>query len=307
MRVLPKEDIPEELWQSEELSIPEKLKITYSEKLNELGILEKAIEGKPKSSAIHGGVTDEETIEHYTYRFSSSGGRLEFVAISPNDTMEQISNAVLSTFSQGEVSVLDIPGGTGASLCSLLTTIAVLRNDGVVPTLPMTVRIVCGDVAPKANEIYGEMIEKIEPFLYENSISVQYETMIWDATRNDHTAQLIDKWFSISKPSSEYIVCVSNFTGALIGAGILEEFKPCLSQILARLYDKKSTLLWVEPGSKSTAKLIDKLLDYFSAAIKWFVKSDIDEGFVPSKYTMVNPLNGVKHPSSVAVQQFERI
>lgn len=307
MRVLPVEDIPEELWLNSKLSLPVSLKGSYSEKLNELGVLEKATEGNPENTAIHGGATNEETIGHFTYRFPASSGRIEFVTISPNEEMIPVSNAILSTFSNGEVSVLDIPGGAGAAICSLLTTLAVLRRDGVIPTLPMTVRIVCGDIAPKANEIYGELISKIELFLNENSISVQYDSMIWDATRNDHTAQLVDKWFSKSKPTSEYVVCVSNFTGALIGAGILEEFKPCLSQILARLHDKKSTLLWVEPSSKSTNKLIGNLVDFFSSAIKWFKGYGKGEGFLSSKYTMTNPLNGNEHPSSVEVKRFERV
>lgn len=307
MRVLAESDIPEELWLNSKLKLAETLRDSYSDKLNELGVLEKATEGNPGAAAIHGGVTDEETIDHFAYRFPASSGRIEFVTISPVEELVPVSNAVLSTFSKGEVSVLDIPGGAGAAISSLLTTLAVLRRDGVIPTLPMTVRVLCGDLAPKANEIYGEMIAKIEPFLGENAISIQYDSMIWDATRNDHTAQLVDKWFSISKSTSEYVVCVSNFTGALIGAGILEEFKPCLSQILARLHDKKSTLLWIEPGSKSTNKLKEKLLDFFSSAIKWFVGPSKDEGFLSSKYTMINPLNGNEHVSSVEVQRFERV
>jgi hypothetical protein len=306
MRVLPVKYIPEELWFKEKLSIPEKLKITYSEQLKGLGMLEKAIKGNPKNSAIHGGITDEETIEHFTYRFPVSSGRMEFVTISPNDDMVKVSDAILSTFSTGEVSVLDIPGGAGAAMCSLLTTLAVLRYEGLLPILPLTVRIMCGDLAPKANEIYEKMVSKIKPFLDENGITVHYKSMTWDATRNDHTAQLIDSWFEISKPHSEYVVCVSNFTGALIGAGIFDEFKPCLSQILARLYDKKSTLIWIEPGSKSTNKLIKKLLEFVSDAIKWFTKTGEDDVFLKSSYTMKNPLNNGEYQSSVAVQKFKR-
>jgi len=270
-------------------------------------MLQKAVEGKPGSAAIHGGISDEEAIEHFVYRFAASSGRVEFVAISPVDSLAPVSNAILSTFSTGEVSVLDIPGGAGAAMCSMLTTMALLRKEGVLPALPLTVRIVCGDLSPQANALYADMVSKVDTFLRENSISIQFESMIWDATRNDHTAKLLDRWFAISKPTSEYVVCISNFTGALIGAGILEEFKPCLNQILARLHDKKSTLLWVEPGSNHTNKLVKNLAQYFSSAIKWFKGPSAGEGFKKSKYKMINPLNGSEYSSSIEVERFERL
>lgn len=307
MRLLPKEKIPREIWTDEKLKLPECLKEVYTEQLHEMGMLEIAVDGKTENKSIHGGVTDEETVEHFTYRFAASSGRAEYVAISPDDKMVTVSNAILSTFSQGEVSVLDIPGGAGAAMCSLLTTLAVLRREAVLPCLPVTVRIVCGDLAPKANELYGEMISRIEPFLNENSILVTFESMDWNATRNDHTAQLVDRWFDISKPTSEYVVCVSNFTGALIDGGILEEFKPCLSQILARLHDKKSTLLWIEPSSKSANKLVDKLLKYFSVAVGWFKSLGGGNEFYSANYVMINPLNGCEYSSGVTVQRFERV
>ncbi len=306
MRILPVEEIPKDLWCDGKLHSPEELRVTYGEKLKEIGKYELAVEGKPKKTAIHGGVTDDETMEHFIYRFPASCGRMEFVTISPNDVMAEISDSILSTFAQGEVSVLDIPGGTGASMCSLLTTLAVLRTKDVVPKLPLTVRILSGDFSPKANEIHTEMIAKIAPILSDLAISVQHETMLWDATRNDHTAGLIDRWFNISKANSEYVVCVSNFTGALIGAGILDDFKPSMSQIFARLHDKTSTILWIEPASKSTSKLIGKLLKYLSSAIQWFKSSGKNDGFINSKYIMVNPLNNKEYPSSVEVQRFER-
>ena len=306
MRVLPIKEIPKELWFSDKLSIPEKLKTAYVGQLDDLEVLDKAIDGKPENTSIHGGITNEESINHFVYRFPASSGRIEFVTISPNTKLVKVSDAILSSFSSGEISVLDIPGGTGAAMCSLLTTIAVLRNNNILPILPMTVRVLCGDFSPKAIEIYEEMLLRIKPFLNENGIALKYESMIWDATKNNQTAKLVDKWFMASKSHGEYIVCISNFTGALKDANIFDKFTPCLSQILARLDDKKSTVLWIEPSSKSTSKIVTKLLKYFSSAIEWFKKTSLGDGFLSSQYTMINPLNKNEHSSSVEVQRFER-
>lgn len=306
MRVLPKKNIPEELWAGERLNIPAELKASYVSKLDELGVLQKAIDGKPASISIHGGAGDEETVEHFVYRFPASSGRIEFASLAPCDELEDVSDALMNTFSSGDVSVLDIPGGTGAAMCSLLSTLASLRSLGVIPVLPLSVRIMVGDLSPKALQIYSEMISELSDYLSTNGIIVDLNSMVWDATRNDHTASIIDEWFKMSSQNSEFVVCVSNFTGALIDAKLFDAFTPCLSQILARLHDKKSTLIWIEPESKSTKKLIDKLAGYISGFVKWLKNSDGEGGSIKADYSMVNPLNENLHPSSVRIQRFER-
>ena len=293
MRVLPASDIPEEIWTNNTLSITNELTAAYRDELQNHGVLNEAISGTTKKD-IYGGITDQETIEHFTYRFATSGGRVEFVSLAPDEIMSEISDAILSTFSQGEVAVLDIPCGTGSAMCSLLTTIAFLRSKSVLPTLPLTVRIMGGDLAPKALEVYASMLNRIRPYLSENSISISYESMIWDATRGDHTAALIDAWFELANERAEYVVSVTNFTGALIGAGIFDDFSPCLNQILSRLHNKKSTLLWVEPNSNATEKLTKKLMNLIKNTINWFTKTGEEEKFFRSNYEMINPLNSNK-------------
>lgn len=306
MRILPVSDIPAELWVDDKLSISDQLEDSFKTKLEELGELERATIGKPGKKGLHGGITDEETIDHFVYRFPASSGRIQYAALSPCNNLTKISNALLSTFSCGYVSVLDIPGGTGAAMCSLLTTIATLRAQGVTPVLPLTVRIMVGDLSPKALEIYGEMLNKVSPCLIRNGINVEFKSMIWDATRGDHTAKLVDEWFAMSSPSSEYIVCVSNFAGALIDAGLFDDFSPSLHQILSRLHGKKSTLVWVEPVYSGTKKLAEQLKHYFSSFLKWFKNSDGEGSVLKANYKAINPLNGYEYSSSVHVQRFER-
>lgn len=306
MRILPVKYIPNDLWNDEKLSIPNELKESYRSQLEKLDVLQKAIKGEPGKKSIHGGISDEETVEHFVYRFPASSGRIEFAFLSPCEELEEVSNALMSTFSSGDVSVLDIPGGTGAAMCSLLTTLSTLRFRGVIPVLPLTVRIMVGDFSTMALEIYREMIDKLSDQLAKNGISVELESMIWDATRNDHTAKIVDRWFDMSSSSGEFVVCVSNFTGALIDAKLFDTFSPCLSQILARLDNKKSTFLWIEPESNSTKTLVKKLSSYISKFVKWLKNSDGEGDSLQVNYSMVNPLNNSVHYSSVHILRFER-
>lgn len=305
MRVLPTNSIPQELWIDNKLIFPENLTEAYKTQLKSLNMLEKAIEGKPDKKKPHGGVSDEETIEHFAYRFPTSGGRIEFLTISPERDTIEISNAILSTFSQGNVSVLDIPGGTGATICSLLTTLALLREKEIIPMLPLTIKIMCGDISVKAMDIYNEIIMGISPYLEKHGIMVVYSSMVWDATRNDQTAELVDNWFELSNSSSEYVIFVSNFTGALSNNAMFESFAPSLSQITARLYNKKYTLVWIEPKKRSTDSFFKKLFKHALIALPWLNRND--DNVTGLHYKMVNPLNKTEYPSGVIVKQFNRI
>jgi hypothetical protein len=134
------------------------------------------------------------------------------------------------------------------------------------------------------------MLSKLEPLLAQQGIIIKWALYEWDATRNDETAKLIDNWFALASDSDEYLVCISNFSGALIDAGMFDDFKPCLEQILARLHDKKSTLIWIEPTSSTTKKrLLPKVKDFFRKRVPWFLGDKKVEALT-FEYSMENPL-----------------
>jgi hypothetical protein len=304
--VLPVSHIPKELWVDEKLHIPKALNSSFRTQLEQLGELDRATEGKTTEKAFHGGITDKETVDHFVYRFPVSSGRVQYAALSPCNNLVTISDALMSTFSSGDVSVLDIPGGTGAAMCSLLLTVATLRSRGTIPVLPLTVRITAGDLSPKALEIYGDMISEAKSYLNKNSIVVEFKPVVWDATRTDHTAMIVDEWFEMSTSNSEFMVCISNFTGALIDAKLFDDFSPSLNHILARLHGRRNTLVWIEPKTGSAKQLVKKLTNYFSSFVKWLKNSDGEGEALTSSYKMVNPLNEAEYRSSVHVQRFER-
>ena len=306
-RVLPLDSLPTSLWEKETLMLPEALVNAYRDELSELGLLADATVGT-KIKEIHGGIGVDETLEHFTYRYGVSAGRLEYVTLAPGACMSQISNAILSTFSDGHVALLDIPCGTGSSVGALLMTLVRLRELKLLPSSPLTISIAGGDCSERALEIYDSMLVRLRPLLDSHAIVVNSHLEKWDATRNDQTAKLVDEWFALANGAEEYFVCVSNFSGALIGAGLLDDFKPCLEQILGRLYDKTSTLLWVEPSRTSAVKLklIPKLKDFFVRRISWFLNASEPTDPEFADYSMKNPLDGHVFTSGVEVQRFNR-
>lgn len=305
-RVLPTSAIPQSLWHNSTLFLPALLASAYVSELDDRGLLVSAKQGT-SDKEIHGGLDDAATLKHFSFRFGVSVGRVEFVAIAPDEKFSEVSDALMSTFSEGHVALLDIPCGTGASLEAIISTLLALRKAKVVPTLPLTISVVAGDASPKALEIYDSMISRLQPELQLQAINVSLVLEMWDATRSDHTARLIDRWFALSEGAEEYVVCISNFNGALIGAGILNDFTPCFEQILGRLYNKKSTVLWVEPATASAKeKLFPKLAEFLKKRIPWFTSISKTVGPISAKYQTQNPLDAHVHESGVQVQRFER-
>lgn len=305
-RVLPISAIPQSLWHDSTLFLPAPLASAYVSELDDRGLLASAKRGT-SDKEIHGGFDDAATLKHFSFRFGVSVGRVEFVAIAPDEKFSEVSDAMMSTFSEGHVALLDIPCGTGASLGAILSTLLALRTAKVVPTLPLTISVVAGDSSPKALEIYESMISRLQPELQLQAINVSLILELWDATRSDHTARLVDRWFALSEGAEEYAVCISNFNGALIGGGILDAFTPCFEHILGRLYNKKSTVLWVEPATASAkAKLFPKIAELLKKRIPWFTSTSKAVGPIAATYQTQNPLNSHAHGSGVQVQRFER-
>jgi hypothetical protein len=305
-RLLPVEMIPSDLWDNNTLFLPSDLVNCYQDKLIKLGLQENAIKGTDKK-AIHGGCTDEETLEHFTYRYSVSSGRVVYSALSPDNSLLHLSEALLSSFSDGHVALLDIPCGHGSSALTLLTTLARLRTSGALPTLPLTVTIVGGDCSNKGLEIYESMITALIPILSACGISVNWRFIIWNATRADSTANLIDQWFDLSKGAGEYVVGITNFSGALTSVELFDGFKPSLEQILGRLHAKKSTLFWIEPASESLKdRILPKILGFFQKRIPWFSPALKGDEFVSANYKMKDPINGKIFKSGLQVHRFVR-
>jgi len=306
VRVLPLELIPDELWSAEVLRTPTLAVQCYKKVLALEGLLDEARKGTDKKS-IHGGCSQAETLEHFTFRFSASVGRVEFAVLAPDSALTIVSDALLSSLADGYVTFLDIPCGTGASAVTLLSTLGVLRATAVLPKLPLTVTVVGGDCSRKALDVYGSMMQQLKPLVAGVGIDVNWELLEWDATRGDSTANLIDQWFAESSGAGEYVVCLANFSGALADAGAFVEFSPSLEQILGRLHDKKATLTWIEPrSSKIKKKFLPKIIEFFKERISWFFSPSGSSRFISATYQIEDPLNGRVFESGVEVQRFLR-
>jgi hypothetical protein len=285
--------------------LPPQYAASYVKCLETYGLYKVSLAGSDNDD-IQGGCSKEATLEHFSHRLGVSAGRIEYATIDPNANVVSISEAILSTLSEGQVSLLDIPSGPLVTSLSLLSTIAELRSHGAIPRLPLNVRLTGADCSDEALLVGKKMADDLQPFLKLQGIHLSYQLCLSDATDAESTAKLIEDWFSHSSLAEEFIVCISNFNGALIKAKLLYSFTPNLDHILARLYNKKSTLLWIEPDMvDAKEKLLPRIWDYLRQRLPRFLDTQGRKSLsVP--YRLQNPVSLSHIRSGLTVKSFRR-
>ena len=298
------EDLPADLWYDRRIMIPQVLAQAYRTELIRLELLEQAIAGTTKTS-IHGGLTREETTEHFAYRFGNSVTRIEYVILDPNRKLNPIPLDVAVTFSSHHVAFLDIPCGTGAGAASILCSLHALRSAGLVPKLPLTVGITAADLSEPALEIYDSMMKRLTGPLAEAGILIEWRTHRWDASLPHEMSQLCDAWFNQLPEAAEHFVLVSSMSG--VGRTQFGEFERSFQHLVERLSNRMSTILWIEPESQSTRRFLKKVGDFFKKAISWLKPEDGKSSeSVFDSFAWWDAVRGQEVTSTVAVQRYLR-
>lgn len=296
MPVFHESDIPEELWAQEMLFMPICLSGSYTELLQGYGKMDAAVSLEDVAGPI-GGEGREATLEHFARRYGVSSCRIESLVLDPRIAFGNISDDLVTSLSSGRIAILDAPCGSGAVGASLLSSIAVLRKNSVLPKLPLDIDITGGDCSETAREIYTKMIAKLEPALNIVGIEINLKTVPWDARNADTTASLVDTWFGNNIGYSEYLAIIANFSGE--AGKSFEDFRRSFQHIHDRLYNKKCTVVWVEPEMPGAQTFLQKIQQAL-----WRKKPI--ESPVAHTYHWYNPLQKRKLPCRVLVYRYKR-
>ncbi len=265
-------NIPDTLYKKKVIYLPPQIIKTYKKKLIKYKIYSYAEKYDPKEKSL-GGKDKKSTLQHFARRFQNSGSRTEYLILNPDKVFNSTQKDLLSTFGYGEVSILDIPCGTGGGIFTLLSTIAELKKNNVIDTLPLNLNILAADFSKDALKVYDDFLKNIIPFFIKYGINVLYKTKYWDATDVLSTTKLMDQYLKLN--CNEYYILVNNFSSAVIGnsgnSEILDNFIKC---ILPRMNNKKFTFLWIEPILKKSKKLFKRLIEKINKFLKYFFKYD---------------------------------
>lgn len=263
-RLIKQEDIPISLWKKDEktLVLPHSLIKNWKFILNQRNLLSSAIDEKGDGET--GGIDEEATHKHYSFRYNGSCARFQLTFLDPKDELKGVSNAFVKSLAGNDVFIADIPSGTGAASLSLLSNIAQLREENILPKLPLKVKILAGEISETAIQIFQHSFNEIDPYFKQNSIEVELKLEKWNVQEAYSTSQLIKEITLFSYNSTNKILLLTNFTGFLEQDKKWKEVKDKFEEIFRHFSGKSTIAIWLEPQLNSVIK------QFWPRTVKWF-------------------------------------
>jgi hypothetical protein len=251
-RLLEPERLPKTLWDSEKkiLRLPDALAQAYERLIDRYGLREIAQSRTIEDSPV-GGLDKPATDKHFAQQFDNSAARTQLAVTNATKDVARASNALIQTLSGNLVCITDAPCGAGAAALSLLSTIAELRANDILPRHPLHIHFVGAEISEFARQYAKEMFAELTPFLESQAISVQLELLPWNVTDNLSNAGLIENVIRTKTNVSKNLLVVANFIGFLKTSGKLKEAEPQLEELFRFASGIDSVAIWIEPQMNS--------------------------------------------------------
>ncbi|MFZ7120986.1 MAG: hypothetical protein ACOWWH_08570 [Eubacteriaceae bacterium] len=300
MSIITKKELPDQLWLNGNIHMPICLINSYELLLKRYDVMEKALDQNNTGNII-GGITFEDTIEHFARRYGVSSCRIEGLLIDPDNGFLSLSEDLIKILSEGKIFLLDIACGTGSVGASLLSTLYILRKERIMPCLPLSIQIVGGDCSQPALKIYEQMMEELVNILKETGIETSLKTVEWHAEDSYKTSELFDFIFDKYKDLDEYIIFVANFSGSMDNH--FDEYKDSFQHLFDRLHNKSCTILWVEPGDSSSGKSLFSKLSKRINTKAWGNSNQV--GPINYEYKWFHPFQKRQLPCRILLKTYD--
>lgn len=246
------------------LRLPEKLISTWTVLLDKNNVREKAENESPKSIA--GGLTEEATNEHLAWRFTGSAARVELAMLRPNHHKSEISDAFAKIFSGGKVLLADAPCGSGAAALSVLTTIAELRAQLVLPREPLEIILVGGEISEYGRNNFTSAFNEVKEYLEKQAITINETVLHWDVCDSLSNTDLIKRFTLLGNECSAKMLLLANFSEFLQGDGKWKIAQPQFDELFRHFRSERSSVIWIEP---QTNKALPETGGLLSRVITW--------------------------------------
>lgn len=270
--------VPESLYDArrKRLLLPAALRKAYLEVLRRRGLTDLAKSRRSDSSPV-GGISLEETNEHFAKAFDGSVARSQLAILDPGRDVTAAANAFIETLSGNKVCIVDAPCGAGAASLSFLSTIAQLRAEGVLPRLPLDICLVGGEISSPARAITMELLETLTPALEEQAIFVTPVLMHWDVLNPLSNTDLIRKMTENSMRPTRRLLVVANFSGFL-GAPSqrMKKAMPQIDELFRHISGRGALAVWIEP-KMNVVTGAGGVFDLLLRGFRWLLKKPESE------------------------------
>jgi hypothetical protein len=275
-RLLQPEFIPDCLWESKQktLSLVPKLRAAYCESLRENDLEELAKARDPKNPPV-GGASRAQSREHFAQAFGGSAARAQLALIDPENQLSSTSDHLVLGFAGNKVLLVDTPCGAGAAGLGILTSLAQLRADSVLPRQPLDVFLLGADISDSARHFANQMYSSLRHLLEEQAIFVRTEFLMWDVTDALSTTDLIRYMNRLSTSYPKNVLVVANFNAVLEKQKKRKKAEPQLEELFRHASGSRNRALWIEPAmnrATSLGGLFDWLLKLVEQGWRYFAR-----------------------------------
>jgi hypothetical protein len=277
-RLLPPERIPASLWDSArgQLTLPPQLEAAYAKVIRQSG-LSALVGERRKDSAPIGGLDQESADQHFAWAFDGSAARAALAALDPKSELGRTSDIFLQFTAGKTLSLVDAPCGAGAATIAFLTTVAALREKGVLPRIPLDVKLVCGEISEGSRVHAKHMLSAITDALEEQAIFVDHRIEAWNVLDPASTATLVKTMIVHGGERAARMVVVANFSGFLVGEGKQKKADPQLNELFRYASGPGCFAIWIEPNTNKAAAqggLFSWIYGRITTAWKTFARPD---------------------------------
>jgi hypothetical protein len=197
-----------------------------------------------------GGDGDDETNHHFVQAYDGSCARTLLALLDPYDHATFASNRLVLALAGNEMSLTDAPCGAGAAFLALLTALAELRREGVLPRLPLDVHLVGADISNLARDYAKQMLEEVRQDLEAQAVFVNSNFRHWDVLSQQSNMELVRHVILTSHQKTKRLLIVANFTGLLMRANKFNPAKAQLMELFRYSSAPGGSAIWIEPQDK---------------------------------------------------------
>jgi hypothetical protein len=248
-RLLDPTVIPKTLWVpgSNTLSIPPSLAKSYAVLIDRKSLRTLSESRDPREPPV-GGLTQVLTDQHFAQAFDGSVARMELALLDPLFAATLSSNALILSLAGNTLCLTDAPCGAGAAALALLSTVAELRLQRVLPRLPLDVFLVGAELSAPARSYAAAMLKEIRSSLEAQAIFVAEEFHEWDVTDPLSNTDLISRIMIKAANVSRKLLVVANFNAFLERHGKRQAAEPQIEELFRYSSGVNSVAIWVEPN-----------------------------------------------------------
>lgn len=306
--------LPKNLWDPDAgvLRISENLARCYETLIDRYDL--SALAGsRTRDDSPVGGIDQASTNQHFAQQFDNSAARAQLTLTNVNGEVSDASDALVRALSGGKICLTDAPCGAGAASLAFLSTIAELRKDGVLPRMPLEVRLLGAEISLYAREYANQLLEGMRPFLESQAITMNSVLVEWNATDELSNTDLIQTMIRGCPLSNKQLLVIANFSGFLSRSGKMKEVEPQLSELFRHSSGSGNVAIWIEPqmnevtaGGGIFQKLGQKVSHGWCRFVRLFHHSDESPPYMTSTVHFESTLApGQRRPIRLAVMRLD--